>query len=344
MAYETRPVPDGVYRLSPLCDGLPRLGPFAFIIALLRFRRWVRVIEPDLVQAGPVPTGGLVAALAGFHPLLVMSWGSDVLVYPNRNPVLRWVTRFTLRRADMVLGDCQAVRDRVLALSSLSPEKIVFFPWGIDLTRFEPRSSELGLRQKLGWEGCQIVISTRSFERIHGPLIFLEAMAQVMRQRSGVRALMLGDGSLRPQVETFVAEHGLQARINLAGQVPHTVLPDYFNEADLYVSTTYSDGTSISLLEAMACRLPVIVTDGHGNREWVTPGANGWLYPAGDTCALAAAILEALDNEARRRAMGGVNLAIVRERANWDTNFRQLLLAYDRLLVDTQIPKVKFDA
>ena len=337
--YETRPIPLRIHRLPPLDNGRLPLGPASWAASLVRFRRWVRTIKPDLVHAGPVQTGGFFAALCRCHPLLVMSWGSDVLSIPDKSRWLRWVTQFTLREADMVLGDCGAVRDRVLSLAPLKPDQIVFFPWGIDLHCFRSKASALGLRKKLNWGGYHIVISTRSFEPIHGTLAFLDAMRQVLQRRADARVIMLGDGSLRPQVETFVQEHGLTDRIHSPGQVPHPLLPDYFNEADLYVSATYSDGTSISLLEAMACGLPVIVTDRYGNREWVMPRVNGWLYPAGDAGALAAAILEALGNEAGRHAMGQANVALTRERANWEQNFRQLLVAYDQLLAGTHVRK-----
>jgi glycosyltransferase involved in cell wall biosynthesis len=109
-------------------------------------------------------------------------------------------------------------------------------------------------------------------------------------------------------------------------------LPDYFNEADLYASATYSDGSSISLLEAMGCGLPVVVPDRHGNREWVRPGVNGWLYPPGDAGALRAAMLDALTRSELRAAMRDANLAAVRERADWERNFPKLLEVYDSLL------------
>ena len=333
--YETRPIPPGIHSLPPLDNGRRFPKPINWAVSMIRFRYWVRTIKPDLVHAGPVQSSGFFAALWRCRPLLLMSWGSDVLIIPEKSRWLRWVTQFTLRHADMVLGDCQAVRDRVLALSPLRAYQIVFFPWGIDLNCFGPRVSILDLRKKLKWDQCRVVISTRSFEPIHGTFVFLDAMRHVLERRSDVRVILLGDGSLRPQVETFVKEYGLSSRILLPGQVPHELMPHYFNEADLYASATYSDGTSISLLEAMACGLPVIVTSEYGNREWVTPQVNGWLYPAGDAEGLAGAVLEALDSETGRHAMGKANLAIARERGDWEQNFKQLLAVYDRLLSDS---------
>jgi glycosyltransferase involved in cell wall biosynthesis len=328
---ETRPLPSGVEVLPALNDGRqPKLIKWAR--SLKHLRKHLREIRPDLIHAGPVQTGGFVAALSGFRPLVVMSWGSDVLALPDKKPWMGWVAQFTLRRAELVVVDCEAVRDRVLSLAPLRPEQVICFPWGIDLKVFRPAVSGLQLRGRLRWESNRVLISTRRFEPIQGTMIFLEAMLRVFPKYPDVRVLMVGDGSLRPQVEAFIARHRLKDRFYLPGQVPEPVLADYYNEADLYVSATYSDGASISLLQAMACGLPVIVTSGYGNLEWALHARNGWLYPAGDAQALAAAIVEGLNDWAARRVMGQANSAVARERANWDENVQQLLLGYNRIL------------
>lgn len=339
--YETRSLPEGIHPLAPLSRKPISPGSLNWIRAALRFRRVMSEVQPEIVHAGPVQTGGFFAALSNFHPLLIMSWGSDVLLTAETSTWVRWITKFTLRRADMVLGDCSAVRERISALGRLPEERIVTLPYGIDCGAFRPKISELNLRQKLGWKECRVVISTRSFEGSYGAMVFLNAMRCVLAKCSDVRVLMLGDGGLRKEVEAFIESSGLKEKIHLAGQVQEDALADYFAEADLYVSAAYCDGSSISLLQAMGCGLPVIVTDGFGNREWVGHRQNGWLYPAGNVDALVATVLEALDDDEMRTAMGKANVATVGSRANWELNFGKLLTAYDKLLFPTMVKEVK---
>ena len=335
-AYESRPVPEHVVQLPPL-TGTSK-APWRWLRARRAFRNHLKTIKPDLIHAGPIQSSAFVAAWAGFHPLLAMSWGSDILTVGMRTRLLRFITRYTLARADLFFADCQAVKTKVQGLAAFRPDQFIVFPWGVDTTVFQPRPSQLGLRQALGWETARILLHTRGFEPIHDPMVFLRAIEPVMHQHSDVRAVMLGRGSLRADAERFIAERHLGSRIHLAGQVQHTTVPDYFNESDLYVSTTLSDGSSISLLEAMACRRAVIVTEGYGNAEWVVPGKNGWLYPAGDVSALSAAILDALQDDARRKTMGVANRELVERRADWAENIGTLLNAYDRLLGRTPPP------
>jgi glycosyltransferase involved in cell wall biosynthesis len=337
VAYEKREIPLGVQEIS-WAGGRCAVRPWMWSRVLRDLRRVLRDFKPDLVHAGPVPSCGFLAALAGAKPLVVMSWGSDVLVEAERNPVTRWLTRYTLRRADIVIGDCRAVREKVRALSGIPDDRIVTYPWGIDLQTFQPRRSSLGLREQLGWDRARVFLSTRSWEPPYRLDVLVAAFSLVARQVDDVCLVLLGDGSMAPQIRQMIAEGGHEARVHMAGQVPHLMLADYYNLADIYVSSVPNDGTSISLLEAMACGLPVIVVDAPGNREWVMPGKNGWLFEVDNPKALATAMLAALDRSAAISQMREANLALARAQADWKRNFQLLLSAYDRALRHDGVP------
>jgi glycosyltransferase involved in cell wall biosynthesis len=99
------------------------------------------------------------------------------------------------------------------------------------------------------------------------------------------------------------------------------------------VSASHSDGSSVSLLEAMACGKPVVVSGIPGNREWVTPEENGWLFPDGDAASLADRILHAAEQPAGRlSALGHGGRVVVEARADWSRNQRKLLEAYQRAM------------
>ena len=333
---ERRPIPQGI-RLIAWAGGQ---GPAQGLVNQLRLFpglcQVLRRIKPDLIHAGPIQSCGFLSALTGFRPVLLMSWGSDILINAERNPLWRWVTRFTLRHAGIIVGDCRAVREKVHQLVDYPDDRIVSYPWGIDLETFKPGPSRLALRQQLGWQDKRVIIFTRSWEPLYGIDVLLEAFAKTVRQLSDARLLLIGYGSLASNVHRFIEENGLSQFVHLSGQVPHEQVVDYFNMADVYVSSTYSDGTSISLLEAMACALPVVVSDIPGNREWITPGINGWLAKPADASSLSSALLQALGNAASWAQMGEANLAIARERADWNKNFRVLLNTYEQLATARQ--------
>jgi glycosyltransferase involved in cell wall biosynthesis len=108
-------------------------------------------------------------------------------------------------------------------------------------------------------------------------------------------------------------------------------MPEWFRSASAYLNCAKSDGTSVSLLQAMAIGLPVLVSDIPANREWVTEGENGWLAANAKDFADKIIALSQLSS-VRRVAISRTNRRIVAARADWNKNFPRLLHLYERLV------------
>ncbi len=332
VSYESRAAPAGVHVMDALAGGEAFGSPEQYVRLVPRFEAALAEARPDVVHAGPVQSCAWIAALAGARPLLAMSWGSDLLIDADRDSLWNWMTRFTLGHCDMLVTDCGEVSDAAQRIAGIAAQDIVQFPWGVDTNTFRPGIDRLGIRSQLGWQDCVVAVCTRSWEPIYGVLPLLEAFSAAHAQDSRLRLLLVGDGSLRPEVERAIAERGLGDVVWLPGAVPNDRLPDYFRAADYYVSFAASDGSSISLLEAMATGLPAIATDRASNREWIADSSSGLLIPFGDTRAMTAALLEMANlNESQRLEIGRGNRAIAESRADWTRNVKKLMAAYHRL-------------
>lgn len=289
-------------------------------------------VRPDVLHAGPIQPCGFLAALSGFHPLLVMSWGFDLLMEAQASDRARWIARYTLRHADMFLCDCRTVRDKALELHPLDEARIIELPWGVDLQAFTPGPPAEQRGTRFGWEDAFVVLSTRNWEPIYGTEILLKSFRIAFESNKRLRLVLVGSGSLSPFVRDFVSDPELRGAVHLAGAVAHEELPQYFQQADLYLGCSYVDGTSVSLLEAFASGLPVVVSDLPANREWVLPGENGWLAPAGQPREFERAILKAAAQDRRRlNSIGHANRKVAEARADWDANFPRVLSAYETL-------------
>jgi len=273
--------------------------------------------------------------LVGFRPLLAMSWGSDILVDAGRDEFWTWMTRYALRRSSMLVSDCTEVSEAAIRIGGLDAGRIVQFPWGVDLQRFRSGPDTLHLRLRPGWEGSAVVLCTRSWEPRYGVLHLLNAFWLARQKMPRLKLVLLGSGSQQGDVWQFVREKGLEEAVLLPGATPPEQLPDYFRAADVYASCAYSDGSSISLLEAMATGLPVLATDRASNREWVASAEHGLLAPFGDPPAIAEALLElAAVSPQRRRAIAACNRAIIEQKADWKRGMAKLLAAYSALRPD----------
>jgi glycosyltransferase involved in cell wall biosynthesis len=302
---------------------------------LVDLKRVIAQVQPDLILAGPLQTAGLLVAFSGFHPFVSMSWGYDLLVDAEKSPAWRKATSYVLSHSDAMLGDCEAIRQKAISYGMRS-DRIVAFPWGVDLAHFCPRPEQQPDPKLF------TLLSTRGWEPIYGVEIIAQAFVKAASRLANLpdhtslpelRLLMLGNGSLATRLHSIFSQAGLLERVHFAGQIGFARLPDYYRAADLYVSASHSDGSSISLLEAMACGRPALVSDIPGNREWVTPEINGWWFLDGDADALVEAIVQAVCERERLPQLGQAARQVAEQRANWEKNFPQLIAAFQQVLL-----------
>jgi glycosyltransferase involved in cell wall biosynthesis len=296
-----------------------------------RLKLIIELVKPDLIHAGPVPTCGYLAAKTEFQPTVQMSWGFDLLWEARRSPLARWRVRYALRYAAAIIGDCQAVRSAAVDMGA-EPERVITFPWGVDLKRFNPKGGDRGWRARLGWEKNFVLLHLRSWEPLYDPLTVANAFARAAQREPTLRLLMPGAGKLANQISRVFEQHKVLDRVHMPGHLTQAELPEIYRAADLYVSASQSDGSSVSLMEALASGLPAIVSDIAGNREWVQPGKQGWLFPVKDQVALAGLILQSVNQAGQLKLMGQRARLTAEERADWTQNKLGLYQAYDLAL------------
>jgi len=331
---DSRSLPDGVQSIA-WERSVRELKPSDCPQLLSSFQRLLEAQRPSVILAGPVPTAAYLVALSEWRRFVAMSWGSDILVDAQEDSSKRAAAIFTLERAGGVFGDCSAVASSVQELAPVASNRMVTFPWGIDLHRFSPGRTTSNLRVRLGWQDKRVLLCTRSWERGYGIEILLHAVAAIVPEHPDVRLLLVGNGSLQNEIFSLIDRLHLRHIVHAPGRIDYEALPDFFRMSDFYVSAARSDGTSVSLLEAMACGLPAIVTEGYGNLEWVSPGVHGWLAKPDDSPSLAAALHQALVAPSPQiTTMKKNNIAVVRARADWPKNIPRLLLLLEEVSRD----------
>ena len=321
--FEDRPIPPQIHQVRWYGGRKPFAWRDAPVL-LMDLRRILRQLQPDLVHAGPVQSAAFLAALAGVQPLVTMSWGSDLLVDADLMPKR---TRLTLNRSSLLFADCQAVRNKA-AEFGFPAERTILFPWGVDLDQFSPNANPERSRELSWGEDAFVLLSVRSWETIYGVDVLVRGFARAAERAPGLRLFLLADGSQAGIIRQILSQHKMMERVRFPGRVTQADLPPYYQASNLYVSASHSDGSSVSLMEALASGLPALVSDIPGNREWITPGVEGWLFRDGDDSALADGILEALRQREQMAKMGAAARRLAEQRANWQVNFQTMLQGY----------------
>ncbi|MGB9641216.1 MAG: glycosyltransferase family 4 protein [Anaerolineales bacterium] len=318
---EQRPYPPSVKRIN-WKGGKSRFSYGNFFPLMQDFKKQVQIIQPQVVLAGPIQTCAFLVAASGYPRLVSMSWGYDLFVDAQRDFWQRWVTKFTLKRSAAMLGDCETIR-QIAVSYGMSANNIVIFPWGVDLNHFSYKPIEPSSKEDFTF------LSTRSWEPIYGVDLIAEAFARIAQQQPKLHLIMLGSGSLSAKLHKIFVDYGVMDRVSFPGQVGYEDLPDYYHRADVYLSASHSDGSSVSLLEAMACGRAAIVSAIGGNREWIEDGKQGWLFPDGDVDSLAEKMLFAFQKRERLTEMGKEARRLVEEKANWKENFPKIYQVID---------------
>lgn len=288
----------------------------------------VAEMQPDVIHAGSIQTAALIAAMAKVKPLVSMSWGYDMLMDAESTPQMRRDTQTTLQASSVAICDCDAVR-RQLVHFGFPKEKIVQFPWGVDLDHFHP-GDRLVEREKLGWrENDFTLLSVRAWEPIYDVKTIVRAFIKAVQVAPGMRLVLLGGGSMQNELRHLLEQAGVMELVDFGGKVNNDQLPSFYRGADVYVSASLTDGSSVSLMENMACGTPALLSDIPSNREWVAEGNEGWFFAVGDVDTLAQKMVFAYTNRASLKEMGKNAYKKAETSADWRKNFKQLLVAYE---------------
>ena len=292
------------------------------------FRHTIDACNPDLVHAGPLNGPAYIAALGGFQPLVSMSWGYDLLMDANRL-VDRTLIKHTLRRSTVLVGDCRAIANKALSFG-YPADRIHLFPWGVNLAHFCPQGRNL-TRQRLGWQGNFVFLCNRSMEPKYGVDIVVQAFLQAVKTNPNLRLVLFGKGSQEDSLRLMVKDAGQDNKVCFGGFVSLKDLPDSYRSADVFITASHCDGSSVSLMEALACGLPVIASDIPANLEWINPGKNGWTFHDGQADELTHRMLSAADSTDLATLAANAR-SLAEQKADWSRNFPVLLEAYEHAL------------
>jgi glycosyltransferase involved in cell wall biosynthesis len=204
---------------------------------------------------------------------------------------------------DLIIANSEAgMRD--LAARGVSPDRILVIRNGLDLSRFAGIE-----RPQAGGAGESRIGMVAQMEPRKDHHLLITAFARVLRQQPEARLLLAGDGRLRSDIDAHVRSAGISGSVEMPGTVARSGA--VYRRLTLYVQASASEeGTSNSIVEAMASGLPVIATDVGGNAETVRHQETGLIVPPRDPEALAGAILSLLEDPVRRRAMGARGRAV----------------------------------
>lgn len=314
------------------CYTQSRTKLLSMLRGFLQLRRVLKSFRPHILHVHYAGRNGLVGALTGFHPWILTAWGSDVLIAGKRK-LSAPLVKFALNRADLITCDADHMR-KAIEQSGVPSARIQLIYFGTDVEMFHSAKRNEELRRKLGLQDqSAVVISLRSLEPIYDVQTLILAIPYVVRDVPNTCFIIVGDGSQKQSLRTLAESLGILDKIIFTGFLPIEEIPQYLASADVYVSTSLSDaGLAASTAEAMACTVPVIVTDSGENRLWVEDGKSGFVIPPRDPQVLAVRILDLLKSPETRAKFGAAGRRVICERNNYYSEMTKMEKLYEEVL------------
>jgi len=194
-----------------------------------------------------------------------------------------------------------AQMQRELKILLYSAARIACIPNGVDTAFYQPHNNRIQLKQSMGLPEAPILLYTGRLSAEKGVATLVHAYA-LLKHSSAAALYIIGSGPEQQHIERLIQKLQLDNRVTLLPAL-NDIRP-YYQCSDIFVMPSFHEGISNSVLEAMACALPVVATNVTGNTDLVRDRHNGLLVPADNAPALAAALDELLDNPDKAREMG----------------------------------------
>jgi len=276
-----------------------------------RLRKELRSYRPQVVHAHFLTDSGWISSWTGFHPLIITAHGSDVLIHPKHSRIDSFIARFCVHRADIVTVVARHMRPRIRRLGCPA-SKLCYLPNFVDTDLFNiSHRPHRDYRKRLLEP---VIVSARSLKPIYHVDLLIEAIPSVLRDIPDARFIIIGEGSERSKLIDQAEQLNIQHRVEFLPQQSHERISEIFQNADIYVSTSRSDGLCVSLLEAMASGLYPIVTDIPGSRELIAGGINGSLISPDDEAALSETIVDIVRRPQQLPKVIRTNFDLIRTR------------------------------
>ena len=273
-------------------------------------RSELRRIDPDVVNAHFVTTSGVIARVAGTHPLVVSAWGSDVV--PRDGSIHpRWrllLDRYALGGADIVTTTSRFMGSWIAAIGP-SDLDLRTVPFGVDTSHFTPVATS--------GDGTTFGIA-KSLEPRYGIETALQAFARVRSVVDGASLLIAGEGRLRADLEAVTAALGIEDAVRFLGRLEVVEMPEFMRSIDVLINpTVVPESFGVVVLEGSAAALPVVSTDVGGVREVCVPNETAILVPPGDPTAMADALVSLASEPDQRSRLGAAGRRFVAEHFEW---------------------------
>ena len=260
-------------------------------------------------------------------------FGSDILKFSNKTSshqlkylIAKIINTRIVKHSKMFCCDAKHMVNELVNLGAASADiKIIYF--GTDIEAFSPESKQEYFFEKFGIpKDHLVVLSNRGLAPIYDVETLIRSASDFQQK---IAVAIVGGGPSEDKLKSIVAEGPIKNKIHFLGRLTDDDFVAATASCDIYVSTSTSDGgLAASVAEAMACEIPVVITNFGDNAKWLHAESAGRIFPIGNSKVLAEIVNSLADNPNIRLQMGKIGRNIISSENNSKLEMNKILKMY----------------
>lgn len=288
--------------------------------AMRSLKRAIKIEQPELLHAHYLTSYALIAALAGFHPLMLSVWGSDIYEFPKLSLLNRLSVKYVLSKAERV---CSTSHIMAREIAKYYKGEITVIPFGVDTTLFRK------LEEYTPQPDSFVVGCVKSLSQKYGIDIAIRAFKMVQEHcpHKNLKMVIVGEGPDSEKYKELAKSLNIK-EIQFMGKVENSLLPPIYNSFSVALALSRSESFGVAALEAMACECPVITSDADGFTEVIEDGVTGIIVPREDVERAAMAMERFINEPQLRESMGRAGRERVVRLYSWADNIDTMVGTY----------------
>lgn len=294
-----------------------------YLLLLLRLFFVIIKFKPKVIHAHYASSYGLLGALTSYTPLIVSAWGTDLTHFPRKSWLHKYIIKFVLWRADRICVTSTVLQREA---KKYSKKLSIIIPFGIDIAAFYKKKTSLPRPYTFG---C-----VKIFEKNYNidKVILAFSLLTKHYPKINLRLKLVGDGTMKETIFSRAKHLGLLKSIEFTGWVEHQFIPQHLNTIDALVNVSEYESFGVTIAEAMACEIPVIISKAEGFIDLVPDAQNAFVTTSNSPYDIFKEMESCLFNIERRKLAIDKSYSLVTEKFDWINNLKQMEHIYSELL------------
>ncbi len=302
------------------------LSKLSYLKLVRKLKASIKIFKPTILHAHYATSYGLIGALSGFHPYVISAWGTDVMKFPQQNFINKAILKYNLHKADAICATSATIQNYLRPVTS---KKVTIIPFGVNIAEF-CKKEVTNLFDKTTF----VIGSIKPLEELYNIHILIQSFSIIKLKypTKNIKLLIIGEGLQETNLKKLVATLQLTNDVVFTGRIAFNQIPTYFNMLDILVNISDYESFGVSVIEAMACAKPVIVTNVGGLKEIINSDTIGLKVDVGNVEQTTTAIEKLItDKELYERISINARKHVVKH-YNWENNLQTMIDEYTKLL------------